>query len=258
MRAGNKKRAAALRPAGAVDKQISRVRGTVDGKTVDSKKWMGDKVHPGMVAILATADRGTAVEMDVQDASGGATTTMALSPADLNWYRRTFVQAVGWLPDDPTQSLIWIVVFFIGLCIIGSIFRYWQQFLGMTIANRVVMDIRRRMYDRGGAVAGRDISRRAGTSDVMSRLTQDTNTLTEGVSMALGKAVPGADEGGVCVCAGDVDRLAAVPRRGGGDSDSRGDHPEVFQADAARQPGGAGELVEHAGDHQRDADRDAW
>ncbi len=75
------------------------------------------------------------------------------------------------------------VLFFIVLCIIGSVFRYYQQYLGMAVANRVVMDIRRKMYDKVVQLPISFFAQR-GTSDVMSRLTQDTNTLTDGVSMA--------------------------------------------------------------------------
>jgi subfamily B ATP-binding cassette protein MsbA len=58
----------------------------------------------------------------------------------------------------------------------------------MNVANRVIMDLRRRMYDRVTQLPTSYFAR-FGTSDLMSRLTQDTNTLTDGVSMAFGKAI---------------------------------------------------------------------
>ena len=91
-------------------------------------------------------------------------------------------------PHDKMRALGKIVTFFIILCIIGSIFRYYQQYLGMTVANRVIMDLRRRTYDRIVQLPTSYFARK-GTSDLMSRLTSDAGTLTEGVSMAFGKAI---------------------------------------------------------------------
>jgi ABC-type multidrug transport system fused ATPase/permease subunit len=81
-----------------------------------------------------------------------------------------------------------IVGFFVFLCFVGSIFRYYQQYLGMNVANRVIMDLRRRTYDRIVQLPTSYFAQK-GTSDLMCRLTQDTGSLTDGVSMAFGKAV---------------------------------------------------------------------
>jgi ABC-type multidrug transport system fused ATPase/permease subunit len=52
----------------------------------------------------------------------------------------------------------------------------------------VVLDLRRRMYDRITRLPTSYFAQK-GTADLMSRLTQDTSTLTQGVSMAFGKAI---------------------------------------------------------------------
>ena len=97
--------------------------------------------------------------------------------------------AIDKLPNEnPMSALIAMVVFFIFLCLIGSVFRYYQQYLGMSVANRVVNDLRRRMYDRVVQLPTSYFAQK-GTADAMSRLTQDTGMLTEGVTMAFGKAV---------------------------------------------------------------------
>ncbi|HVS71074.1 MAG TPA: ABC transporter ATP-binding protein [Phycisphaerae bacterium] len=141
-----------------------------------------------MSRILATAPAGQPIEMEVTDLKGTFHKTITVTPPPPSFYMPPILWLVHLLPEDPFQGLVYTVLFFIVLCFIGSAFRYYQQYLGMAVANRVVMDIRRRMYDR---VVQLPISyfARTGTSDAMSRLTQDTNTLTDGVSMALGKAV---------------------------------------------------------------------
>lgn len=176
-----------LRPEAGINKRITWVKAKVHGEELESHKWLGTKDQPGMVGILTYADAGVPIVLEVE-AGRELAVTQTLMPQSLRWYDQAFVQIIGALPDNKTQSLTWVVGFFIFLCIVGSIFRYYQQFIGMTVANRVVMDLRRRMYDRVVQLPTSYFAQK-GTSDLMSRLTQDTNTLTDGVSMALGKAV---------------------------------------------------------------------
>jgi ABC-type multidrug transport system fused ATPase/permease subunit len=148
----------------------------------ESRDWFD------MARILATAPAGQPVEMDVTDLRGSPPVTITVTPGPPSFWMPPILHSVHLLPDDPFQGLVYTVIFFIFLCFVGSAFRYYQQYLGMSVANRVVMDIRRRMYDRVVQLPVSYFARK-GTSDAMSRLTQDTNTLTDGVSMALGKAV---------------------------------------------------------------------
>jgi ABC-type multidrug transport system fused ATPase/permease subunit len=140
-----------------------------------------------MVEILAHAHEGSTLQLTVER-TGKPTETLSVTAPATNLKMRAALAVEVWLPRDSFQSLEWVVVFFIVLCIVGSVFRYYQQFLGMTIANRVVMDLRRRLYDRVVQLPTGYFAQR-GTSDVMSRLTQDTSTLTDGLTMAMGKAI---------------------------------------------------------------------
>jgi ABC-type multidrug transport system fused ATPase/permease subunit len=160
------------------------------GQVATSANWQD------MVWILAHAPPGAPLEITLsrsQPAAGGGpfaagpeTGHFAAPPMGIEV--KAGLWAAGLLPRDSFQSLGWVVGLFIVLCIVGSIFRYYQQFLGMTIADRVVMDIRRLLYDRVVRLPTGHFAQR-GTSDVMSRLTQDTSTLTDGVAMAMGKAI---------------------------------------------------------------------
>jgi ABC-type multidrug transport system fused ATPase/permease subunit len=166
---------------------ITEVTATVGGRTRTSKGWME------MLDILATTPRGNTVDLTIQpEGPEGADAPRHVHFANnfpmLHWYTETFVKIVSHLPADKFYALCWVVGFFVFLCIFGSVLRYYQQFLGMTIANRVVMDLRRRTYDRVVQLPTSYFAQK-GTNDILSRLTQDTNTLTEGVSMAMGKAI---------------------------------------------------------------------
>ncbi len=145
-----------------------------------------------MVKLLAKAPPNSKVDLKTSAAGDPADVTgfVLLDPP---LHARLLAWAVSFLPEDNNPhnkvvALTEIVVFFIFLCIIGSIFRYYQQFLGMTVANRVIMDLRRRVYDRAVQLPASYFARK-GTSDVMSRLTADAATLTDGVTMAFGKAI---------------------------------------------------------------------
>ena len=156
---------------------------------------MLDGVHvtewSDMVRTIARAKNGASVGLDLKSASGEQTIIAPLR--DPSFHVRALSWAGDFLPPDDTAhnkivALTEIVGFFVFLCIVGSIFRYYQQFLGMSVAYRVIMDLRRRTYDKIVQLPTSYFAQK-GTSDVMSRLTQDTGTLTEGVSMAFGKAV---------------------------------------------------------------------
>ena len=117
------------------------------------------------------------------------TRSFSLNLHDPSVHTRALGWLVGKIPNDTQMAaLMAMVVFFIFLCVIGSVFRYYQQFLGMSVANRVINDLRRRTYDRIVQLPTSYFAQK-GTSDAMSRLTQDTNILTDGVAMAFGKAV---------------------------------------------------------------------
>ncbi len=171
-------------------------------KTVDAKDPGGWRQ---MVDLIAHAPRGATLNVRIQydpndaaapkspapPATGSAQTPDGFTAIELpeaSFHSRLLVWVADHMSDDRTAALVEMVVFFIFLCVIGSVFRYWQQYLGMTVANRVIMDLRRRSYDRVVQLPTSYFAQQ-GTADLMSRLTQDTNTLTEGVSMAFGKAV---------------------------------------------------------------------
>ena len=176
---------ARLDPASQSPKQAFMIISSVsDGKESASRDdW------PAMMRIIARAptaamltmriepDKGTAVQAPIEVATGAP-----------SLHEQALLRITDWLPEDRFKSLERMVIFFIVLCVVGSTFRYYQQFLGMLVAFRVISDLRRRMYDRMVQLPTSYFSQK-GTSDVMSRLTQDTNTLTNGVSMAFGKAI---------------------------------------------------------------------
>lgn len=174
-----------LRPHGNENLQIMGVRATVPMRQ-KAGAWEERESHNWQEMAWMVSHAASDKPMRLEVAGHGE--PVMVTPQTLRWWSQTFLMVIGWLPEQPWQSLLCVVVFFFVLCVVGSIFRYYQQFIGMTVANRVVLDLRRRMYDRVVQLPTSYFAQK-GTSDLMSRLTQDTNTLTDGVSMALGKAI---------------------------------------------------------------------
>jgi ABC-type multidrug transport system fused ATPase/permease subunit len=182
--------------------EITKIEAVVNGESVSAgpDALAADKAADWrdewrrMVGVLAHADPGSKLTytlrvIDRSDNNDHVTPNISIDPLpEASFYAVALVAVAERLPADPVKAFEVMVAFFIFLCIVGSIFRYYQQYIGMNVANRVIMDLRRRMYDRVVALPTSLFAQR-GTSDVMSRLTNDTGTLTEGVSMAFGKAV---------------------------------------------------------------------
>jgi len=158
------------------------------GLVEDQKDHVNSAWHD-MVSEIAHAPLGSPVTLTIRDSNGAQIgQPFAVPLANPSIQSMLLVRAGDLLPVDRRAALLVMVLFFIVLCIIGSVFRYYQQYLGMTVGNRVILDLRRRTYNRIVQLPTSFFARR-GTSDVTSRLTQDAGTLTDGVQMAFGKAV---------------------------------------------------------------------
>ena len=176
-----------LDPKGQALKMITLV--TYEEAPKDAKATFVEGQWRGMINLVARVPAHSHLTLVVASEDGKDVKTIhGLELRGLSLHERLLLRATDLLSADPFTSLVELVVFFIVLCIVGSTFRYYQQYLGMAVANRVIADLRRRMYDRITQLPTSYFAQK-GTSDLMSRLTQDTNTLTDGVSMAFGKAI---------------------------------------------------------------------
>ncbi len=166
--------------------QIQSIVGKDFGPQDETARWRS------LIKALATAPDDQPLQLNITRMPSNESSVVTITSRSNNVVSKAvanaLIWAVDWLPEERFTGLVYTVLFFIFLCIVGSIFRYYQQFLGMTVANRVIMDLRRRMYDRVVQLPTGYFAQK-GTSDLLSRLTQDTNTLTAGVSMAFGKAI---------------------------------------------------------------------
>ena len=153
------------------------------GKTLGSAdSWLK------MMSLLANARPGSTAKLDVtaNDGSGPRTLTVTLPP--LTFGTRLWASAIELMPHSRIWSLFWVVMVFIGLCIVGSTFRYFQTFISGVVANKIIIDLRRRLFNH---ILDLPLSYTAnkGTHDLVSRITIDTEFIVGGLGTVLGKAI---------------------------------------------------------------------
>src|SRR5437867_1722139 len=104
---------------------------------------------------------------------------VSVRPAPVPWYLRWAHTAAFMLPAQPMKA-IGVIFCLIALCaIVGNVIRFFQEYLSDRASISAVMDIRRHLYNH---VLHMPMSffGLSGTSDVTSRLVQDSAVLQDG------------------------------------------------------------------------------
>ncbi len=164
--------------------QIRRVRiVSTDGKTIGTAdSWLK------MMSLLANAPPGSTAQLTVTANDGSAPRTLAVTLPPLKWSTGLWASAVKLLPQRRLWSLFGVVVVFIGLCIVGSIFRYLQNFISGVVANKIIIDLRRKLFNHIMDLPLSYISNK-GSHDLVSRVTLDTEFVAGGLGTVLGRAI---------------------------------------------------------------------
>ncbi len=113
---------------------------------------------------------------------------ITLSPPPNPWYLRDPLAFTSRLPANPMASLA-IILGFVGiLTIIGNVVRFFQEYYSDKAATLAVNDLRRQLYDHVLHIPLAFFGLK-GTSDVTSRLVQDSQGLQEGFKTVLGQSI---------------------------------------------------------------------
>ncbi len=133
--------------------------------------------------------RAIATEPHVElTATGGDTRAVALDLPAHPWYLRWGIGFTSRLPDDPMWSLA-IILGIVGvLTVFASVVRFFQEYYSDKAATLAVNDIRRQLYDHVLHIPLGFFGLK-GTSDVTSRLVQDSQGLQEGFKSVLGQSI---------------------------------------------------------------------
>jgi len=141
-----------------------------------------------MMSLLANAEPGSTAQLTVTANDGSAPRTLVATLPPLKWSTRLWASAVELMPQRRIWSLFWVILVFIGLCIVGSTFRYLQTFISGVVANKVIVDLRRKLFNH---ILDLPLSYTAnqGTHDLVSRVNVDTTFVAGGLGSVLGKAI---------------------------------------------------------------------
>jgi len=119
---------------------------------------------------------------------GDASDPIRVRPKPLPFYLRWIHTAAWMLPVRPVAAIGAVFAIMACLALLGNVIRFFQEYFSDKAAISAVMDIRRHLYDH---VLHMPMSffGMSGTSDVTSRLVQDSVVLQEGFKITLGQSV---------------------------------------------------------------------
>ncbi|MEA2708502.1 MAG: ATP-binding cassette, subfamily bacterial MsbA [Phycisphaerales bacterium] len=139
----------------------------------------GDPIQP----VEKFADPAASEAM-VQRPGGPVTIALPPVPGHFKFGRDVIYR----LPRHPVKAIAVVFGFITALTIVSNIARFFQEYLSDKSAISAVMDIRRHLYD---AVLHMPMSffGTRGTSDVTSRLVNDSQVLQDGFKIILGQSV---------------------------------------------------------------------
>jgi ABC-type multidrug transport system fused ATPase/permease subunit len=104
------------------------------------------------------------------------------------WYYRLARGFASHLPTDPVWTIAAVFGILASMAVFGNVMKFWQEYLASKAAVLAINDIRRKLYDHVLHMPLGYFGLR-GTSDVTSRLVQDTGGLMEGFRAVLGNAI---------------------------------------------------------------------
>jgi ABC-type multidrug transport system fused ATPase/permease subunit len=147
--------------------------GDVMGGAEPAKELLGDLANPAnsSVTLRLPSEENVAVQLKPV-------------PFYMVWAR----QAAGKLPSDPVWAIAVIFGLMAALALAGNVIRFFQEYLSNKAAILAVNDIRNRLYDHVLRIPLAHFGEE-GTSDVTSRLVQDSANLTDGFKQVLGQTI---------------------------------------------------------------------
>jgi subfamily B ATP-binding cassette protein MsbA len=113
---------------------------------------------------------------------------MILNPDPVPLHLR-IAHALAWkLPDHPVKTIAIVFAIIAGLALLGNVVRFFQEYLSDKAAISATQDIRRHLYDHTLHIPMTFFGLK-GTSDVTSRLVQDSQILQDGFKIILGQSI---------------------------------------------------------------------
>ena len=155
--------------------------GLQEGDRVDATPAADDPV----AASAAVLGDPSATAATLRTAEGRPV-NVPLSPVP--WYLAAGRRVAAWLPTHPVKAIAAIFGLIAALAIISNVVKFFQEYLSDKAAVSAVNDIRRRLYDHVLHVPMSHFGAK-GTSDITSRLVQDSQQMEQGFKTVLGQSI---------------------------------------------------------------------
>ncbi len=106
----------------------------------------------------------------------------------LGWYTSVQIYVNRLCPEDPFETLVWLLALVVASVALKGVFEFFQESLVGSVVNLSVMDIRNRFYRN---VIHLDVNQFTddGTHELMARFTNDMESLGTGTKTLFGKMV---------------------------------------------------------------------
>ena len=125
----------------------------------------------------------------------GYTASLAIKTEELNYhtdwdYRYQWLRAkvVRHMPADPFDTFLWIMAAVLACVVVKGVFEFFQESLVGQVTNGTLFDLRNAFFRR---VVRQDVRQlqAAGTADLMSRFTTDTEQVGQGLKVLYGRVI---------------------------------------------------------------------
>lgn len=154
----------------------------------------GDRTSPAdMFRALAHAAPGEEVTLRFRRPADGRAFDVTARLPEVPWYRQWMLHVAEWLPpgdsDDSRFRLLFVIagiVLIIG--VVGGVCRFFGEYLISLVAGKVVLALRKRMYDRVLALPVAYFASH-GVADLMTRFVQDSQDIYRGLVFVFAKSL---------------------------------------------------------------------
>jgi subfamily B ATP-binding cassette protein MsbA len=177
-----------------------------DVKILELEKAIGDiKAEQDPLQKQADEERAKPASTERDKALRTLTMRIAGYDSDLYWlnteqyfYRLGKLYATRYLPSDPFQTLVCVILMVLAAVIVRCWFEFGQDSLVGSVVNLSLFDLRNRLYRK---VLHLDVNHftEDGTSELMARFTNDMDMLGNGTKTLFGKVVAEPLKAIVCV-----------------------------------------------------------
>jgi ATP-binding cassette, subfamily B, bacterial MsbA len=107
---------------------------------------------------------------------------------DMRWLLNTKRYFDDWMPANPFGTLVWLFFLVVVAVALRGLFEFGQETLVGSVVNRTLYDVRNRFFRNTIHLDVNQFGEK-GTSEVMSRLTNDTEMVGQGLKTLFGRVV---------------------------------------------------------------------